>query len=246
MTVSVKFGTFDFQDSVERYDIRQRPRVKQIVVPRRDGVRTEIASLGALDIRVGGQFHASSQTALRTQFDSLKSLLLKRKEQLTLFDDRFVDAQVRSYADTFVPGSGMLSARYDVAFVADLPFLQSVTLNQDVQNITVSPTTFDVTIGGNTSTRPVIRIENTSGADIVNNIRIENLTTGKASVYVGTLVAGKTLVIDMLNRDMLNDNVSDLLNFQGQFWELRQALNQLKYTGDVTVGITTEWRDLFF
>jgi len=246
MAVSIKFGAFDFQGSVERYDIRQSPRLKQIVVPRRDGARTEVASLGALVISVSGQIHASTQAALRTQFDNLKSSLLKRKDQLTLFDDRFVEAQVKSYGDTFVPGSGMLSARYDVGFLADLPFLQSIALNQDVQTVAVSPTTFNVTIGGNADTRPVIRIENTSGADIVNNIRIENLTTGKASVYIGTLLKDKTLLIDMLNRDVLNDNVSDLNSFQGQFWELKQALNQLKYTGGVTVKITTEWRDLFF
>ena len=243
MAVGIKFGTFDFSTSVERYNVRQKPRIKQIVVPRRDGVRIDIPPLGALEVQVAGRWLAASATALRTQFDSMKSAILKTRDRLTIFDDRFVDAVCAGYADEFIPGSAMLAARYDLSFLAELPFLQSVTLNSDSRSVTVSPTSYVVTAGGNSRTRPVIKITNNSGAAIVNNIKIENVTLVKALVFTGTLAAGQTLELDMQARKITNAATEDMTNWQGEFWELAVGANTLKYTGGVTVGIVTEWRD---
>jgi phage-related protein len=243
MAVQLTFGSYAFGSSVERYAVTQKPRTKQIVVPRRDGVRMDIPPLGPLEIRLSGRLIDTTQAGLRSQFDSLKAALLKKRDRLTLFDDRFVDALLVSYGDDFVPGAGMLAARYDLTFVGELPFLQSVTLNSNSQTVSVSPTTWNVTAAGNTRTRPVIRITNTSGGSIVNNIKVENLTLGKALVFTGALAAGRTLVLDMQARTITNDNVEDLTNWQGEFWELAVGANSLKYTGGVSVTIVTEWRD---
>ncbi|MDP3760913.1 MAG: hypothetical protein Q8R01_10405, partial [Ramlibacter sp.] len=183
MAVAVKFGTYDFGTTVEKYAIRQRPRVKQIVIPKRDGVRADIAPLGPTEVTLTGKILKSSNTLLRTEFDTLKAALFKTRDKLTLFDDRFLDCQLTSYGDDFVPGSAMLAARYDLSFLAELPFLQSVALNSNSQTVTISPTTWTVTPSGNIRTRPTLRITNTSGADIVNNLKIENLTLSKALVF---------------------------------------------------------------
>lgn len=243
MAVEITFGSYAFSSSVERYAVTQKPRTKQIVVPRRDGVRMDIPPLGPIEIRLSGRMIDTTQTGLRSQFDSLKSALLKKRDRLTLFDDRFVDVLLASYGDDFVSGSGMLAARYDLTFVGELPFLQSVALNSNSQSLTISPTTWSVMAGGNSRTRPTLRITNTSASPINNNIKLENLTLSKALVYTGNVAAGRTLVIDMHTRTITNDNIEDLTNWQGEFWELAVGVNALKYTGGVTVTIAAEWRD---
>ena len=245
MAVAVKFGTYDFGTTVEKYAIRQRPRVKQIVIPKRDGVRADIAPLGPTEVTLTGKILKSSNTLLRTEFDNLKAALFKTRDKLTLFDDRFLDCQLTSYGDDFVPGSAMLAARYDLSFLAELPFLQSVALNSNSQTVTISPTTWTVTPAGNIRTRPTIRVTNNSGADIVNNLKIENLTLSKALVFTGTLKNTNTLIIDMQARSIQNAGVEDLTNWQGEFWELAVGVNSLKYTGGVTVAVVTEWRDRY-
>jgi len=243
MTVQITFGSYEFGTSVERYAVTQKPRTKQIVVPRRDGVRMDIPPLGPLEVRLSGRLIDTTQTGLRTQFDVLKATLLKKRDRLTLFDDRFVDALLASYGDDFVPGSAMLAARYDLTFIGELPFLQSVALNSNSQTASTSPHSWSVTAAGTARTRPTIRITNNSGGSIANNIKIENLTLGKALVFTGTLAAGRTLVMDMQARTITNDNIEDLTNWQGEFWELAVGTNALKYTGGVSVAIVTEWRD---
>lgn len=246
MPVKVQFGTYDFGTGVERYDVRQRPRVKPITVPRRDGPRLDIPPMAGAEIVVQGKLFAASQTALRTSFDDLKAAVFKTKGRLTIFDDRFVDCVLASYGDTFTPGSGMLAARYDLSFLSELPFLQSVALNTDSRSVTASPTTYVLTVGGNARTRPVFKITNNSGAGIVNNIKIENLTLGKALVFTGTLAAGQTLSLDMQERKIVNAATEDMTNWQGEFFELAVGANSIKYTGGVTVQIVTDWRDRFF
>lgn len=245
MAVAVTFGTYDFGTSVEKYAVRQRPRLKQIIVPKRDGVRADIATLGPTEVTLQGKIFKSSNTLLRTEFDTLKAAVYKKRDKLTLFDDRFLDCQFSSYADDFVPGSAMLAARYDLSFLAELPFLQSVALNSNSQTVIVSPTQWMVTPGGNIRTRPTLRITNNSGASIVNNLKIENLTLGKALVFTGTLANTNTLIIDMQARSIQNAGVEDLTNWQGEFWELAVGANTLKYTGGITVAVVTEWRDRY-
>jgi len=245
MAVSVTFGAYDFGTTAEKYAIRQRPRVKQILIPRRDGVRADIALLGPLEVTLSGKIFKSSNTLLRTEFDALKAALFKTRDKLTLFDDRFIDCQLTSYGDDFVAGSGMLAARYDLAFIGELPFLQSVALNSNSQTVSVSPTQWTVTPGGSIRTRPTLRITNNSGADIVNNLKIENLTLSKALVFTGTLKNANTLIIDMQARSIQNAGVEDLTNWQGEFWELAVGANILKYTGGITVAVVTEWRDRY-
>jgi len=245
MPVAVRFGAFDFEQSVELYRPRQRPRVKPVIVPRRDGVRAEVAPMGQLEIQLAGRWIAATPEGLRAKFDAMKTALFKRREALTLFDDRFIECQLQAYADDFVPGAGMLVARYDLSFLADLPFLQSVTLNAQEQTVAASPAAINVTTGGTAPTRPVIQVRNTSGGSIINDIKIETLTFGQALVYTGTLNDGGVLSIDMQERSIKHNTAEDL-SFEGSFWELRAGLNQLRYTGGVPVTVTVEWRDHWF
>ena len=108
-----------------------------------------------------------------------------------------------------------------------------------------SQTQWTVTPGGNVRARPTIRVTNNSSADIVNNLKIENLTLSKALVFTGTLKNTNTLIIDMQARSIQNAGVEDLTNWQGEFWELAVGVNSLKYTGGVTVAVVTEWRDRY-
>lgn len=247
MAVQVKYGTYDFGVGVERYDVRQRPRIRQVTIPRRDGPRLDIPPLAGTEITLAGKLFSSSQTTLRTLADEMKLAILKKKDKLTLFDDRYVECVLSSFAESFLVGGGMLAMRYELAFLSELPFLQSVTLNNNTQSaVAASPTSFAITVGGNAPTRQIIRITNNSGGAIANNIKLENTSVGKAMVFTGTLAAGRTLQIDMQARQILNDNVEDMTNWQGEFWEMIVGNNTLKYTGGVTVAIVTEWRDRWY
>lgn len=245
--IQVRFGGYDFGQQVEQWREVSNIVMDAASVPTRDGLLIRGGKMGPREIELRGSLMAASETALRDLRDALRNGILNKTDDLTLMDDRFVKCRVTSYADDFVPGSGLTVMRFSTVLTSDLPYEQTVALQSSgAQTTTTSGNTdFNVTNNGNRTVWAKVTVTAPGGGAISNNLSVANLSRSESFEYLGDIAAGESLVVDGTASPptVENDGVDDTANFDGQYIRLAPGTNVIRVVTDVGAEILIQWRD---
>lgn len=225
---------------IERLPVSKDIRQSEYKPSRRDGIILGKPRYGKQSIKLAGHVIGTDAATARTNLDTLLKALWTINESrvdeslkdIYFYDDRFLRGQVKNWSDNRY--AAMRRIDFDFDFVVPDPFYQYINRTRLVQTISSTPTSFDCTPGGNVHTMPKVSFIADQGGDIT-SLTLENLTTGEAVTYSGTVSSGKTLVIDGSVRPRIveDDGVDDLANHVGDFLQLLAMTNKLKYTGSL-------------
>lgn len=247
MAVSVKFGTYDFTDTINSWVTRRNVTLDAASVPIRDGLSIQGGKLGPVEIELRGLLMGSTIAAVRTLKDSLLAGITNRTENLTLNDDRFVEARVAQFNEQWIEGAALLALEFVITFVSTLPYEQSVTLQSStVVTTTASNQDFSITNAGNYPAYAKITVT-APGGGISNDLTVYNLTRNESFAYYGTIASGQSLVVDgmALPPSVENNGDDDIVLFSGDFIKIDAGINSFRINSVVGVSIKVEWRDTY-
>ena len=252
--ISLTFGSLALSSTnnitIGKISIKENKNVQASKIPQTDGSIAETAKRGSLTISVEGDIAGTNVDNLRTNLDALRAGLHNGMQKFTTDDDRYIMAQLKDFDYSYTHLK--ISANWRATFIAHFPFFLSETEHEDERTPT-SGVNYDPVLNnaGNAPCR--VKIEITApGGGIVDNIKIENTTTGsgKSFQYRGTLTQYETLEID--NRydtddfEVLNDSVDDHANYEGDFITLLPGNNTIKFTGTANTIVKFTWRDCWY
>lgn len=248
--ITIDFGALNLNNTnnitIGKIQQRENKDLKIYKIPRIDGSIASEGKRGALLIPIQGDIAGSDYDNLRTNIDTLKAGLHNGLQKLTLDDDRYVMAQLKSFnIDRIIMRT---LAKWKAQFVAHYPFW----LAESASSSDTTPSTgvgYNVTNSGNAPTRVKI-VATAGGSEIDDDLQIENITRGDLLKYRGVLAATKILEID--NRydtddfEVLNDGSDDHVNFEGDFLILNPGVNEIEVTCANMPNVVLSWRNAWY
>jgi len=198
-------------------------------------------------IRVRGELNEADLLAIRDKAADLDQMFSNNNlAKLILHDDnRF--RQVRVVSRRFLRNAQRLPTRlvpYELELLSMDPFWYAAAeSSKATQSITVSPTTFSVTNGGNEKT-PCKIVVTAIGADRT-GIRITNATTGETWKYTTAIIQNTALTVDSRQRTAKYQGKEKLGDLEGFFWDLAVGNNDIKCEGDVDFDVDVSWHERY-
>ena len=253
MNISIQFGEYDFKKTVSDWNTDIRSKLVSRERPLVDGASLDNTFLKGREISIKGVLIKSTETALRTAFETLKATLNKGKQYLYLFDDRRILAAVDRFSWGDYPRTYNNPARceYSIRFKAESPYWEDVNLITHNENdITDAEEghTFTVSNAGKANVYPVITI--TANATI-NDLTLENTADEqsdgnglKCKYQDPAFFEGDSIVIDCAEGTVKRGDTNTIRYFSGAFLKLLPGDNSLKYTGG-NCSLKIEFRKRF-
>lgn len=248
-TIQLKFGTLALDSTnnitISRIAEKSAKPVQTSNIPVTDGAIAETAKIGPKTITIEGDIAGSSYDDLRTNLDALHAGLMNGLQKLTKDNERSIYCQLKDFSYAY--DHMTRRATWSASFVAHFPFWLAETPTTD-SRVPTSGTGYTLNNAGNAPTR--VKIEITADGAIADACKIENTTTGKSFQYRGTIATTKTLEVD--NRydtddfQVLNNEVDDHANFEGDFITLNSGDNTIKYTGTAGPTVLITWRKCWY
>lgn len=217
-------------------------RMSNYTIPRKDGDFIDDDKLEPIRIALKGDLIGTDAPTVRTNLDALIEKFTQGEKELYLFDDRKIKVRKRSFK--YFYERPIVMAKFNIDFIAGVPFWVSVSKYRNKQVISASPTTYSITPGGNAYSKPKITIDADQGVDVT-SVVLENLTSGEKLSYSATISSGNSLVIDCDKFTVENNSVDDIGNFSGDFLKLLGRENKIKYTG-ANCTIKVEYSDRWY
>jgi len=181
MSLNIKFGTYEFGNNIDSFEIDDESRLNIVAIPRRHGYLSDEAYRGGLTIVLSGIIMESTDTLARTALNTLKNAFNLGKQNLYLYDDRYIECQKQSFSYSY-DQADLRHIRWSCTLVSDSSAFSSITLTTSERIIEEDRQGETFVNNGNVETYPIIRI--TAGStEIASGIRIENLTTGKVFYF---------------------------------------------------------------
>lgn len=249
-TITLAFGTLALSSTnnitISRIAEKASKPVQTVNIPVTDGAIAETAKIGPKTITIEGDIAGTSYDDLRTNIDALHAGLLGQGlAKLTKDNERYIYCQLKdfSYAYDHLTRRATWSAH----FIAHYPFWLAETATEDDRTPT-SGVGYTLTNSGNAPTR--VKIEFTPTAEMADDCKIENTTTGEYFQYRGTVAIGDVLEID--NRydtddfQVLNDSADDHTNFEGDFITLNAGDNTIVFTGTASTAVKITYRNCWY
>jgi len=200
-------------------------------IPRYDDQKKVIAIVG----NVVGSDNDSCRTHLDNLIKSVTSWERDKKLEMHLFDDRVLDVFLRQFRWNYVNNLQMV--KYNMQFVADLPYSRYINRLRSRQVIAASVTEFNISFDGTAEDLPKIRFTADQGSAI-STCTLENFTTKQSFSYIGTVPTNITLEVDSWDATVENSGVDKIDDFTGEFLALVRGTNYLKFSGsDCTLDI---------
>lgn len=248
-TIQLKFGTLalDSTNNITIGKISEKcsKPIQTTNIPVTDGAIAETAKIGPKTINIEGDIAGTSYDNLRTNLDALHAGLLNGLQKLTKDNERYIYCQLKDFSYAY--DHMTRRATWSASFVAHFPFWLAETPTTD-SRVPTSGTGYTITNAGNAPTR--LKVEVTADGAITDACKIENTTTGEFFQYRGTIATTKKLEVD--NRydtddfQVLNNNVDDIVNFEGDFITLDPGDNTIKYTGTAGPTVLLTFRKAFY
>ncbi len=252
----IAFDSVNLDDYFSTWQEQANSRINAVTVPRRHGALvTDTIVEDPRIIGITGRAQAATAEDLRDIIDELSELFTRRNKRLQLWDDRYILADKSKFGFGYVPASAMCAMDFNLEFFCPDPFWYALTPESDDFDLTTADTAIDITNNkyrrtitvtnpGAAYTYPIITV--TTGLTALTTIVIRNITTGRQCQYVGTVLVGKALVINMAAFTVENDGVEDLTNFQSSdFWALAPGDNEIQIEGTAPAnydfGYTQRW-----
>jgi len=241
--VLFKFANYLFTDKIEEWKTKDKPILDLGAVPRSHGSIINGGRIGSKIITIKGSLEASTALLLRDKLNALKVGIFNITGNLTKFDDRFIECRLQSYSDDYNEGTALTSLNFTASFISTVPFWKSANLNSSNVTTTTSGNT-DIVITNNGNFETPIRITVT-GATLISDISVENITTGKSLSYTGLLSTSNSVVISGLVVPPIveNDGTNDITNFSGSFLMLQPGTNTIRLVTDIGAVLLLEHRD---
>ncbi|MBA7568554.1 hypothetical protein ES708_10283 [subsurface metagenome] len=245
MDIAVKFGDYDFKKTVSDWDTNIRSKLKTEEKALVDGVSLDNMLLGGREISIRGTLIKSTETALRTAFDALKTALNLGKQYLYFFDDRRVLAAMERFSWKDYPRTYNNPARceYSIEFKAESPYWESTTPLSPEETILIDGHEWTVNNPGDVNVYPVITITaDTTIADLI----IQNLTDIPTGEDEGLKfeyedlefdLSAPTLIVNCQEGTVQRNGANTIRYFSGAFLKLLPGDNTIKWTGS-TDGAT--------
>jgi len=248
-TIQLKFGSLAL-DSTNNITIsgiseKSQKAVNAVNIPVTDGAIAETARLGAKQITIQGDIAGTSYDNLTVNLDALHAGLLNGMQKLTKDNERYIYCQLKDFSYSYEHMTRF--AKWTATFIAHYPFWLAETASTS-DTAPTSGTGYVIANAGNAPTR--VKIVITANGEIDDDCQFENTTLGQTLKYRGTVAAGDDLEID--NRhdtddfQVLNDGVSDMTNFEGDFITLQPGNNTVEYTGTAITKALLTWRSCWY
>lgn len=244
MDYSLKFGSYEFPRTFYPASVPQNSRVPITEIPRRDGGVLGDQRVAHKVITVQGMLRGDTAQDLRDAMDDLLSALNDGRQQLTVWDDRYIHAVKQAVSTDYDPTSFKRYCNVSIQFLCDDPFWEAVTESSDTW---ASPTgSHDIEIGGNAPAVPTFEFTVGDGGEL--DIQ---LTCGDYGfTLTGTVQAGQVIVVDNLEMSVEIDALDYMSMFDFDFIRLTGgATNRLEYSSDgaATISqIVTKWRNRWY
>ncbi len=231
-TIEIKFGNLDLTEAVESWEQVLDTRLSLMQVPKRHGALiAEVPVAEPRTIRIKGRTQDSDLDSLRTVIDGMEQWLNNRRQRLTLYSDRYVNAYKRSFGYGFVPGTALTAIDFVIDFICDDPFFYDTSDQSSLHTVTTSDDaspdggyTKNVTINNpGTAFQFVLLTVTADQGNAIPNFTVSNTTNARTFVWnsaidsvngAGPVAAGNAIVADMGNFTLLNNGVEDLINLQ--------------------------------
>lgn len=235
-------GNFDISEWKPSIDIK----ITKFDMARKQGIYIPEANFGGRAIKLRGNVIGADSAACRANFDTLiKALNLWKKgdkKDLYLLDDRLLEVFIDDI--NLDPRAGLNMRQFNISFIAEDPSERFISMLRKKQVISSSPTSFNLSYGGNVESKPIIYFIANQGGDITACV-LENLTTGESLSFTGTVSTGNILKIDCRAMEVFNNFVDSIADFLGDFFNLIPGTNYLKFTGS-NCTIKIDWYDRWF
>lgn len=254
-TYQFMFGTLDLSDAVDEYSEAVDTRLNAMQVPKRHGVLiTEVPVLAGRVVKIKGRVQAENYAVLRGTLDTMGRLLNSGRQQLRIVDDRYINAYKQSFSFGYVPGSALCAADFAADFVCDDPFWYEDVLQEETVVLTSSDTpigngnyrkTVLITNGGEVFVYLNLTVTADQGGSI-DLVRLRNTTQANRTFeYTGTILSGKSLVVDSNEFTALNDGVEDLTHWSGYWIALDKCTATYEIEGKPGTYVLS-WRQRYF
>lgn len=235
------FGTLDLSDAIDEFSEAVDTRLNSMQVPKRHGVLiSEVPVLNGRVIRTKGRIQAQNFAILRGTLDTMGRLLNSGRQKLRISDDRYINAYKQSFAYGYVPGGALCAADFSIDFICDDPFWYEDTVQSEAFVLSSA----DVAVGGGNYRKTVqitnggevfVYVDLTVAADQggdIDKVIVRNTTQANRTFeYDGTILAGKSLVVDSNNFTVTNNGVEDLTNWQGYWFALDKCTATVELEG---------------
>lgn len=246
--VLLRFGSYSFNQDILSWSTRTDILVDAASIPKRDGQIITGGKVAVREYELRGQLVADTPTDLRTLRDTMMQSLVNRLDNLYLFDDRYIEAQMVSFGDSYVEGTALTALDFIIVFQSTLPYELSETLQSETLITTTSGNQIlQVTNAGNYTAYAKITVTAPSSPAISNDCTITNQTTDEEFEYVGTIAVDTSLVVDgtVVPFTVTNDGTSDIANYSGDVIELSPGTNNIQINAVVGATLKVEWRDTY-
>jgi phage-related protein len=240
-----KFGSYSFSGTgalIYDYEIKGGSRINQQVIPLRDGAQINEALISPVQVTLKGTLNGSSPANLRDKKDLMFKYLLIGTQNLYIWDDRYINAQVQSLNYDYK--AAMSYMPFQVTFIAGTPFWVAVSTTTNQQTISANPTSYSITTSGSAYARPIVTFIANQGGTIA-NFSFENSSTDESFSYIGSVALNGTLEIDCENFVVEKNNSDDIANFNGDFLRLINGANAMTYSGGNCTLLVT-WYNRYY
>lgn len=252
--IELKLGSYDLDASngigvrEVQLNIQKRLQVSDLALS--PGSVAPSVERSSIQIPVALQIKGSSYSALRTNLDNLLAQIESSgQKKFTIDDDRYVMATLESPDIAWALPQRLIELRLNM--VIPYPFWLAETALQDIDTPT-SAVGYTIAGGaGNVRSRTKITITNGSGGAVVDDIRLENETTGERFEFSGSLANTKSLVIDNFHSadlfTVLNDGAQGKANYHGDRMHMNPGNNTWKLTSAAApnLTVTIDWRPTY-
>lgn len=196
---------------------------------RREGIFISNAKLGNRDLKISVQLWGSSFAVVRGYYDTLVKAVSEGTKDLYLANDRIIKVILAGISQIKYDADFQMYT-VDIQFNAPKPYEEYIGRLRTKQQISITPTAFNVTYSGSYKNRPQVNVIALAGVTVT-QCSLSNLTTGQVMSFSGTIVPGTTLMIDCEDQTVLNNGVDSIAQFQGAFLQLIPGTNYLSFAG---------------
>ena len=230
--ISITFDGVDVSQYFATWQETENSRLNLVSVPRRHGaIVSDAITQDARQITIEGRIQETDAVTARTTLDTLSELFSRTNRKLTLWDDRAINAYKAQFGWTYADGGAMCVIDFQLIFFCADPFWYSNTPTaqgqQFISNLNTTDILIDFTnnlykisptsiaVNGTFIAYPVWTVYATSIP--LKFITIRNLSIGRQFTYTGTVLVGTSVIIDTANFTVMNNGVSDLTNWTGDW-----------------------------
>lgn len=242
-TLTWTLGSYDLlSNNIEPYtvSISRGWRINPVILPLQQGASVvSTPKRTPIPLNISGRMSGTSASDLRSKLDTLTATLDTGRQQLNIFDDRYINVTPQAWQIEYIRGSGLQLADFTIDLLADEGVWISETLDTTSYSTNATPT---VSNGGNTATP--IKLTITAPAGGLTQFIATNSTTSKTLTWDGSLLVGDTLIINMETMDITEAGQATLDGFSGVFWEINSGNNSLILNSTPTgATVSLEKRD---